>query len=303
MKGEAMIQEVTKVATPNCAAESTSASQSRTVDSLAANSLVICHCPPTLAAGTATLSLADAAFSGTTWGALQFEQPTSLLAVCCTPLPGARVLDEMVPNAPKNLKPHWYQSLCPSGVAEVPLLNAMGLAQLQRMVISRYKASAEMPSLLLIEMRMSSHDMQKNQSGFVQLTDALSRTGAAVILIVQGGDPAWLSNVVPSADMLFVDVCEPDGDAMLAFKIRPKPLTSLWIARPDPMMMSFLRDSAQPRWRHEPFLADDPLSRKLLRMRKSNMTLDQIGADLGLDKSTIQRRLSKLGVIKHKPDE
>jgi DNA-binding NarL/FixJ family response regulator len=261
------------------------------------SSFTICCCAPDIMLPSITLSLADAAFTGTQWGPIVFDRPIQVHAISTTPLVPESVRQSMSRNEQAN-GAGWYQSVCPTNVDEVSLLEPLGLAHFRRLVLRKQKEAASPPKLLLVEIRMPRHAIQEGKYGLARLVDELSDISSFVTVVVSGGEPEWIANLVPRSELLMVASCKPDADSIMAFKVSAKPFGTLWLRDPDPTMISLLRSNTKPRWRQEPYLADDPLSRRLLRLRQSGETLEQIGKELNMDKSTVKRRLDKLNSYK-----
>jgi hypothetical protein len=262
------------------------------------NEPIIVHCADDVEIASVTLSLIYAATHGKRWATIKLNRATTPEVFCFTPAPSIEVQRTMA-GVPSVNKDGWYKSICPDGIGELPLFDALGFAQLKQKVIQKHLASKPPSELLILEARLPQFEPQATQFALTRLRDELRKMEATVILVIQGADPARLINAMPRSDALFVESCAPDPDAILAFKIRPKPFGALWLKAPDSVMVSLLRMPAEGRWRHEPYLASDPISRELLKMREAKMSLEEIGKKLDLDKSTVKRRLDKLRFLKH----
>jgi DNA-binding NarL/FixJ family response regulator len=274
----------------NSGVDSAIQSTIHSLGSLAIGDLAVCHCAAKVERTSVILSMAWAAAAGAPWGPIHFSRAMRVQAVYTTALPPAATKLVITDGAVEGNKIA-VETICPATVNHVSLLDPLGSEYLHRLVLNKHKDASKVPDLLLLEVCLPPGDVPLE---IVPLIRSLSGTRTAVVLIVSGSDPISLSNAIPSKDMLFVEACEPDPDAIVAFKIRSRSYGSLWLASPDPTMMSLLREPAQPRWRHEPYLAADPTARSLLQMRRAGMSLEQIGQKLDMDKSTVKRRLDRL---------
>ena len=96
-------------------------------------------------------------------------------------------------------------------------------------------------------------------------------------------------------EVFMVESCEPDEDFASACMVSPVAGSVLANTGHKPVIENIRMDAGGRIERNcQPCVSPDKLTREIYRLRKEGRSLEEIGAELGFNKSTISRRLSAL---------
>jgi len=132
------------------------------------------------------------------------------------------------------------------------------------------------------------------------LIQALQERAPTLVLLAKGLTADGTEALAASANAaLEVRPCEPDTDFGYAHLVAPAPGTMLAATGMKPVVENIraTADGLIERHIYEA-VSPDAVTRQIVRMSREGMTLSRIGQALGLDKSTIKRRIDK---VRHDP--
>ena len=296
--GGKSVVKIPTLSAPNVEPETGSSRSAKLASEAALGSLklgdvVVFNIPPTIPDEAVAASLLVSATSGNPWASIKFDRPINAIAIRAqsampteswASLAGTCLKDRQIVAKRKRL----------SNVGGISLLSPAGIIVLQKKLV-------ELPrdiELLVLDLSWPKQADAAGLVGFSLLCGFSRSTGCAVVLFISDcPDNDSLRSVAQLDDIVKIEKCLPDTDAVISFKVIGETCGHFWMGEPDGSMVSLLKADGGVRWRHEKFVADDPASREILRMRRAGKTLEQIGKSLDHDASTIKRRIDKLEAL------
>lgn len=276
----------------------------KSIGSLNAGSVTVFANPSLLAFEAVAAAIVQAAAIGSHCAQIEFGRPIRVRTVCTQRHVSAQAWDLLLGDAALLADVKARSPVHLSNTANVSVLVAEGRELLRQKILLKKSDPPNEADLTVIDVPWPPSGREGVFDEYERLVDVIREAKVAAILVVSGcPDSISLRRAAAIDEFLEVKKCEPDADALLAFRVEAEICSMLWLSCPEPQMLSLLKTSNGLRWHQEVFVAEDAMSRQIIRMRRENMTLEEIGRKLGVDKSTIQRRLSKLGVIKPQPSD
>lgn len=135
---------------------------------------------------------------------------------------------------------------------------------------------------------------KRSRDYFRRLLEARAPAGALVVLLEHCARSEW-DRLSPSLESCVEIVqCEARDGATTAYatNFSGNSVNRLWGVKP--AMMSWYLKDGRPRHKTDLFISASAEEREMYKLREEGKTLEEIGTVMGLNKSTIKRRLDKL---------
>lgn len=179
--------------------------------------------------------------------------------------------------------------IAPAGPMRADFLSHDGLALLAQMVPSTSRIGVVVVSPASKKAVLQGRNLQ-DLANLVR-----GRCDAAIVIFGMAGErdrPALADNF---QHLLCADVCEPDRDYSAAYIVRTMPGTYLEaVGHPTVVENYRLKAGGSYERNCYPSAIPSALTREIFRLVESGKTLAAVGKAVGLDKSTVSRRLSAL---------
>jgi hypothetical protein len=257
----------------------------------ATGQLVLVHgdVPPVIAAA----AFANCCSLAKSWGPLRIREKCNAIMVFSLAQLKLTALNSLMPKG----SAHKVVSLCPINAVDLQVATPEG-AQVFQSEYARLAKTVSPTDMLFVDLALPTRFDGNSAIHFSAAIGTLASTKSVVVLFVR--DKKYIDELAVfcnTADIIHVEKLIPDHDAAVTIKFSTEEASPMWIASPSPKLMSLLKERTGAIWRREPHFHDDPDARYLVRLRHQEKTLEQIAEILGVDKSTVKRRLDKLRPI------
>ncbi|WP_299532885.1 sigma factor-like helix-turn-helix DNA-binding protein [uncultured Herbaspirillum sp.] len=227
-------------------------------------------------------------------GPLMLPNAESVKIISTQPLTPGDGLGRLARIHDKNIQ--IGMSICGPYAYDTDILTPEGQDIFRSRVVQKFKKPGEKPDVVIVGTNISRTPSRDQAVGLCSLAEQARSMETTVIMYVSGfEDVNYLKRLIAPVDTVHISRCTPDADDLMAFKIWAEDFGSLWMATPDEYMVS-LPQNPDMNWKAEKFSSDDPTTRKMVRLYAENKTYEEIAALMGVNKSTVSRRLEKVRI-------
>ena len=147
--------------------------------------------------------------------------------------------------------------------------------------------------VVIFQQRLLPTDVKLEMGEMLSRINAEAKTNNVSALMLLSSPDKTTSDMFSSAveDNVFVDECEPDAGGDFEFSVDYPSLHDEYGAYTVKRMCSIIVENGETSYRYKQFIAKDLLTRIMWHMKRTDKTVREIGAELGIGYPTVSKRL------------